>query len=355
VLSLLLFLLLRQLTSFPEQRVAFFATRLMLAGFCSLVEATFYRAAAVHISSHVGRYVLWTSFFSAAMWSASTAFLPSSFALYFVILGSAVSLSPVQVGWKRITAAVGCYAVAGIVGWPFAVLLGVPVILEQLFVRGTFDRVLPDQTALWASKRARGLFIALVVGASVAVRSLLPFLPVRLLTFLSFQIPVVLVDSLAYQKLAIVPLNIIKYNLFPTPGAGPELYGTEPWYFYILNALLNFNILFPLALISLPLLAITAVTHPKRFGDLRDRVPGSTHPAVSLAIRLVPLHLYLVVVSLQKHKEERFLFPAYGHVILNAAVSIYLLRAAGEQYFLKVTQSPYRVRSSRLSFPPAKR
>ncbi|GAA5855449.1 hypothetical protein JCM8547_007834 [Rhodosporidiobolus lusitaniae] len=308
---------------FPDKRTAFFATRLMLAVFSSFVEAAFYRAVAINISSHVGRYVLWISMFSAAMWTASTAFLPSSFAMMFVALGTAAALNPVITGWKRITFAVTAYAIAGIVGWPFAVLLGVPLILEQLFVRGTVERVAPNQTALLASKRARGLFIALAIGSTVAV-------------------PVILVDSAAYQKLAVVPLNIIKYNLFPTAGAGPELYGTEPWYFYVLNALLSFNILFPLAVLSLPLLAITAVIDPKRFGDLRDRVPGSTNPTLSLAIRLVPLHLYLAVLTLQKHKEERFLFPAYPHVILNAAVSIYLLRAWLEVGFLKITQSPYR-------------
>ncbi|GAA6031709.1 hypothetical protein JCM8097_001946 [Rhodosporidiobolus ruineniae] len=312
-----------QTLGFDDKRVAFFGTRLMLAAFSSLVEATLYRAAAVHLSSHVGRYVLWISMFSAGMWSASTAFLPSTFALYFIMLGTAASLTPVQGGWKRITFAVGAYAFAGIVGWPFSVLLGVPLVLEQLFVRGTVERVAEGQTALWASKRARGLFTGVVIGLSVAI-------------------PVVFVDSVAYQKLAVVPLNIIKYNLFPTAGAGPELYGTEPWYFYLLNGLLNFNFLFLLALLSLPLLAITAAIDPKRFGDLRDRVPGSTSPAVSLAVRLVPLHLYLAVLMLQKHKEERFLFPAYGHIVLNAAVSVYVLRAWLEQAFLKVTASPYR-------------
>ncbi|GAA5967449.1 hypothetical protein JCM11641_000549 [Rhodosporidiobolus odoratus] len=312
-----------QTLGFGDKRVAFFATRLLLAVFSSFVEATFYRAVAVHISSHVGRYVLWIQMFSAGMWSASTAFLPSTFAMYFVTLGAAASLTPVQSGWKRIAFAVSAYAIAGIVGWPFAVLLGVPLVLEQLFVRGTAERVGQGQTALWASRRARGLFIALAVGSSIAI-------------------PVVFVDSLAYRKFAVVPLNIIKYNLFPSAGAGPELYGTEPWYFYLLNGLLNFNILLPLALASLPLLAVTAQLDLKRFGDMRDRVPGQTHPAVSLAIRLVPLHLYLAALTLQSHKEERFLFPAYGYLILNAAVAIYLLRAGLEQVFLKVTQSPYR-------------
>lgn len=164
---------------------------------------------------------------------------------------------------------------------------------------------------------------------------------------LSFeQIPVILVDSAAYQKLAVVPFNIIRYNLFPTPGAGPELYGTEPWYYYVLNGLLNFNIIFPLAFSSLPMLYLSTIYDPKRYGDLRDRTPGQTSPAMSLAIRLTPMYLYVATLMLQKHKEERFLFPAYGNIILNAATTIYLARGLFEQAFLKVTKSPYRVSQS---------
>ncbi|KWU46612.1 glycosyltransferase family 22 protein [Rhodotorula sp. JG-1b] len=308
---------------FSDKRVSFFATRMMLGAFSSFVEAVFYRACAVHISSHVGRYVLWLEMFSAGLYSAATAFLPSSFAMYFVMLGTAASLSPVDGGWKRISFAVFAYAVAGIVGWPFAVLLGVPLVLEQLFVRGTRQKVAEGQNARWSMLRARNFGIALALGLTVAV-------------------PVVLVDSAAYQKLAIVPLNIIKYNLFPVAGAGPELYGTEPWYFYLLNGLVNFNILLPLALLSLPAILVTLAIDPKRFGDARDIAQMQTHPAVSLAIRLVPFHLYLAVLTLQKHKEERFLYPAYAHLILCAAVSIHLARGWFEAAFLKVTSSPYR-------------
>ncbi|GAA6002322.1 dolichyl-P-Man:Man(6)GlcNAc(2)-PP-dolichol alpha-1,2-mannosyltransferase [Rhodotorula paludigena] len=308
---------------FPDKRVIFFGNRILLATFSSFVEATFYRACAVHLSSHVGRYVLWIQMSSAALYTASASFLPSTFAMYFVMLGAAASLSPVEGGWKRISFATLSFAIAGIVGWPFAVVLGVPLVLEQLFVRGTQQKVPAGQTALWASKRARNFGIALVLGASVVV-------------------PVVLVDSAAYQKLAIVPLNIIKYNIFPAPGAGPELYGTEPWYFYLLNGLLSFNILFPLALVAPFLVFVTLRVDKKRFGDARDIAPGQTHPAASLAIRLIPFHLYLAVLILQKHKEERFLYPAYAHIILNAAVGLYLVRGWVEAAFLKVTQSPYR-------------
>lgn len=151
---------------------------------------------------------------------------------------------------------------------------------------------------------------------------------------------------MAYGKLAIVPLNIINYNIFSPPGVGPNLYGTSPASYYINNLLLNFNILFPLALLSLPALHITSIYDPKRFGDMRDRLPGQTSPVIRLAIRLSGMYLWLAVLLAQEHKEERFLFPAYGLVLMNAAITIYLMRGWGEQIFLKLTKSPYRVRSS---------
>lgn len=162
-----------------------------------------------------------------------------------------------------------------------------------------------------------------------------------------FQIPAIYIDSKAYQKLAIVPLNIVRYNLLSSSG-GPELYGTEPTSFYVYNALLAFNIIFPLALLSIPAVIITSIVDPKRFGDKRDRIASHTLPAVSLAIRLSPMYLWLAVITLQPHKEERFLFPAYGLIMLNGCTTLYLVRGWLEQAFLKVTKSPYRVRPTPL-------
>lgn len=52
--------------------------------------------------------------------------------------------------------------------------------------------------------------------------------------------PMIVIDSFYYNKLVIAPWNIVKYNVLG--GNGPELYGTEPFSFYIINGFLNFNI-----------------------------------------------------------------------------------------------------------------
>ena len=72
---------------------------------------------------------------------------------------------------------------------------------------------------------------------------------------MKMQVPVIAIDSLAYGRTTIVPWNIIKYDIFGGSSRGPDLYGTEPTHFYLANLLLNFNILTPLALLSLPALA----------------------------------------------------------------------------------------------------
>lgn len=64
---------------------------------------------------------------------------------------------------------------------------------------------------------------------------------------------IVAMDSIAYRRLQIVPLNIVLYNVFSGPGRGPNLYGTEPWSYYAVNLILLFNIGAVAALAPLPL------------------------------------------------------------------------------------------------------
>jgi alpha-1,2-mannosyltransferase len=61
-------------------------------------------------------------------------------------------------------------------------------------------------------------------------------------------IPMICLDSMYYGKLVIAPLNIILYNVFSSHG--PNLYGTEPFSFYLLNGFLNFNFIFIGALLT---------------------------------------------------------------------------------------------------------
>ena len=150
------------------------------------------------------------------------------------------------------------------------------------------------------------------------------------------------VDSVAYGKWTVVPWNIIRYNIFGGSDRGPDLYGTSPWYFYILNLLLNFNILLVLALASLPSLAITYHVDRKRLGLTRPG-PNESSPFMILALRLAPLYLWLLIFTVQPHKEERFMFPVYPLMCFNSAVTIYLLRGWLEVAYIHTTKSLYKV------------
>lgn len=151
------------------------------------------------------------------------------------------------------------------------------------------------------------------------------------------------IDTLAYGKLTIVPWNIIQYNIFSS-DKGPELYGTEPWNFYISNLILNFNGVFLLAILSLPALFVTSYVDRKRLGFVKA-APERSSPFAVLAIRLAPLYLWLVILSAQPHKEERFMYPAYPLICFNAAVTLYLGRGWMEVAYMKMV-TPYAVRDN---------
>lgn len=53
------------------------------------------------------------------------------------------------------------------------------------------------------------------------------------------SLPMVAIDSYYYGHFTVAPFNIIVYNVFTSHG--PNLYGVEPFSYYIINGFLNFN------------------------------------------------------------------------------------------------------------------
>lgn len=74
------------------------------------------------------------------------------------------------------------------------------------------------------------------------------FIQWSLIACAAILLPMARIDSLYYGRLVLSPLNIVMYNVFTSHG--PDLYGTEPWYFYVINGFLNFNIMFVAALFT---------------------------------------------------------------------------------------------------------
>lgn len=114
----------------------------------------------------------------------------------------------------------------------------------------------------------------------------------------------------------LVPLNIVRYNIFSGSNKGPNIYGTEPWHFYFRNLALNFHTWFFLALLALPLLGLQLILKGKSTtfqGTLRG------------IVFVMPFYIWLIIFSFQPHKEERFMYPMYPALCLNAAFSMHII------------------------------
>ena len=68
----------------------------------------------------------------------------------------------------------------------------------------------------------------------------------------AFLVPSVVVDYYYYGKWVVAVWNLIYYNVFDPNHTGSQLFGVEPWTYYFINGFLNFNFLFFLSLLSLP-------------------------------------------------------------------------------------------------------
>jgi alpha-1,2-mannosyltransferase len=111
------------------------------------------------------------------------------------------------------------------------------------------------------------------------------------------------------------------YNVFSGSGRGPEIFGTEPWHFYIRNLLLNFNIWFILAAAALPIFALQKIFS-------RSSQEGGAVAGLRSIIFMSPFYLWLGIFSFQPHKEERFMYPMYPTLALNAAMALHIILAA---------------------------
>ncbi|CUA67499.1 alpha-1,2-mannosyltransferase [Rhizoctonia solani] len=313
-----------------DKRHTFFGLRMIFAFASSFCEAKLFRTVAEHVNDRVGRYMLFMLMFNAGMWNASTAFLPSTFAMYAATAAASFSfIPPSSSRVQRTFAATLLFATGAIIGWPFSLLLAVPFVIEELTVYGG-DVVPSSALPKWIENRWKYLFGSGAVAASLFI-------------------PVTLIDTYAYGRLTLTPWNIVRYNIFSgSSGRSPNLYGTEPWYYYIFNLILNFNILAPLALGSLPALLVTKRFDSKRLGVFSGPVGQTSSPYTLLAIRLAPFYLWFTTLTFQAHKEERFLYPVYPLVCFNAAVTLYLVRGWMETAYIKATNSPYRAANTNI-------
>ncbi|XP_063426671.1 alpha-1,2-mannosyltransferase ALG9-like [Mytilus trossulus] len=248
--------------------VLFYLLRCILAVCCSAAEVYFYKGICKHFGTNTGRITLLFLIMSAGMFISSTAFLPSSFCMYLTF----ISMGAWFLG--KYSIAIAAVAASSILGWPFASILGIPIVVDLVFRR----------------------------------KKLTLFISHSLIALLVFSVPMVLIDYQYYGKLVVAPLNIIVYNVFTSHG--PDLYGVEPLSYYILNGFLNFNLVFCFALVSVP------------FAMLVQYIVGIGDSDIPRWLALSPLYIWILIFFTRPHKEERFLFPIYPLFALCGAVTI---------------------------------
>ncbi|KAH8597220.1 glycosyltransferase family 22 protein [Bisporella sp. PMI_857] len=282
----------RRLLPFPSKVAEFYFIRYVLAFVCALCQTQMFRVVNNVLNPRIALFFMMAMIFSPGMFHASAAFLPSSFAMYTTMLGMSAFMN-----WKgglKTAQGMFWFALGGVLGWPFSIALSAPFLFEAV---------------LFASLTSKDDFIEAIMSF---LRGFVAGLLVLLFEFL--------ISGFFYKKLVVVPLNIIFYNIFSGAGKGPDIFGTEPWHFYIRNLLLNFNIWFVLAVAALPLFVLKKLL--SRSVQDRGVITG-----LRSIIFISPFYLWLGIFSFQPHKEERFMYPMYPALALNAAMSLHLILA----------------------------
>jgi alpha-1,2-mannosyltransferase len=283
-------------TGLQPKYFIFYGLRTVFATVCVLCDFALYRSAKKNLSSSIAVGYAVISASSTGMFHASVAFLPSTFAMNCVTLAMSQFLNISPTGFvSSYCRGFVLIAVAGILGWPFALAVGAPFGLYYLL-----NITHPNAFA--------GLLKALMAIGTIAGITLA-------------------IDSVSYRSLQLGTLNIVLYNVFGGEGQGPEIFGVEDWKYYLHNLLLNFNIAYPLSILAFATPVLFYLL-PASSTSLR------VHPA-RLALTTSPLLLWSAIFYMQPHKEERFFYVVYQLIALSAAISLEWISAVVHAVGLK--------------------
>ena len=248
-----------------EKLITFYGTRMAIGLVSMYAEYSLYQ------KSKSSTTLLLFLAFSPGMFISSTSFLPSTFGMICITMAFSYAHS-----LQGIKMTIIWVTLAGVWGWPFCLICGLFYII-QLIISGNL---------------LKNLFYMVKVGIVAVV---------------AISAPPILYDSFLYKTRIFTSLNLALYNL----KGGSELYGTEPWYFYMANGILNFNLAFVLALLSIPTIICNYLLNPVKKRDYIDL----KH---QLGL-LLWFYEWLLIFSIQPHKEERFLYIVYPLICYNAS------------------------------------
>jgi len=209
--------------------------------------------------------------------------------------------------WMRnnVKTAIFSIGFAVLVGWPFVVILGLPIFIDVFLYK-----------------------------SSNKITNFFEFLKWTIIFGLLISIPMILIDSYFFGKFVFAPLNIVMYNVFPqNPNQGPDIYGKEPLSFYIKNGFLNFNLLFPMAYASGVFLVFEWLKSKKSTNSKNIRVN------LIFSFLVLGMFLWSLVFFTRPHKEERFLYPIYPLILILASFTLNFVHLKLKKMFstLKMT------------------
>lgn len=132
---------------------------------CALCQTLLYRVISLTVHPRIGVFFVLALILSPGNFHASTAYLPSSFAMYTGMLGAAAFMD--WTGGFKTAAGIAWFAAGGIIGWPFALALATPFLLEEALLAvmalGNLDQF------LFAVRRVvRGVIVALGILVSTS-------------------------------------------------------------------------------------------------------------------------------------------------------------------------------------------
>ena len=199
----------------PSKPLEFYALRTCLAVVCAACETRFFYAVWRGVNGRVAGLFMLILMTSTGMFHASTAYLPSSFAMYTSMLGAAAFIDRDANTNAATATATGImwFAVGALIGWPFAGALILPFALLEVVL------ILVG----YGSPKSIGRLVQQAIKGGIGS-----------ILLLAIQTGI---DSYFYQALVCVPWNIVAYNvLHASSDNGPNIYGTEPWHFYLRKA-----------------------------------------------------------------------------------------------------------------------
>lgn len=151
----------------PRKTVEFYAIRFALAFICAACETRLYSAVSRTLNPRIGLLFLMIVAFSPGFFHASVAYLPSSFAMYTSMLGSAAFLD--RGGRHKVTEGIMWFGMGSILGWPFAGALLLPLLFEEALMSVFTGNMVPI-----ASQIIHGALRCVTVLVSIVARSDVP-------------------------------------------------------------------------------------------------------------------------------------------------------------------------------------